>query len=180
MDKVMAAEQARKAEVVELRPRVRGGAGRVPVTGIMTKSVVRVRPDMTLEALADLLLRTGLSRVPVVDARGKVVGLVSKTDVLAEHQQRGDTSEEEAPARLPLRQGGAYEEPGMHVHAVGPTVADVMTSPVVALPETATVADAAELMAAYQLHGLPVVSPAGRLLGMVSSLDVLSWLAGIS
>jgi len=35
-------------------------------------------------------------------------------------------------------------------------------------------------MVTYQLHGVPVLSPAQRLLGMVSSLDVLSWVSGRS
>jgi CBS domain-containing protein len=162
---------------VEPAGRVRGGAGRVPVTTIMTKEVVSVRPGMSLDTLAELLLRTGLSRVPVVDARGKVVGMVSKTDLVAEQQQRGDT--EDLAAVLPLRRGGSFEEPGLHVQEAGATVADVMTHEVVALPESASVADAAALMATLQLHGVPVVSPAHRLLGMVSSLDVLSWVTGL-
>jgi CBS domain-containing protein len=160
------------------QPRMRGGAGRVPVTTIMTKTVVRVRPDMPLDSLAELLVRTGLSRVPVVDAHGKVVGMVSKTDLVTEQQQRGDTQEE--PLQLPLRKGGAYAEPGMHVQAAGTTVEDVMSRHVVALSEDATVADAVDLMVTHHLHGVPVVSCAQRLLGMVSSLDVLSWVSGRS
>ncbi len=156
---------------VEPAGRVRGGAGRVPVTTIMTKEVVSVRPGMSLDTLAELLLRIGLSRVPVVDARGKVVGMVSKTDLVAEQQQRGDTHEER---EVPLG------ERGMHVHAPGATVQEVMSSQVVALSEEAPVADAVDLMVTYQLHGVPVVSPAQRLLGMVSSLDVLGWVSGRS
>jgi len=163
----------------EQRPRVRGGAARVPVTSIMTTDVLHARPDMSLESLAELLLRSGLSRVPVVDARGKVVGMVSKTDLVAEQQQRGDT-EEGMVAELPLRRGGSFKEPGLHVHELGATVQDVMTREVVALPETASIADAAVLMSTLQLHGVPVVSPAQRLLGMVSSLDVISWVAGMN
>lgn len=183
MSKTMATQE-RMAGMVEfgtpdeLRPRVRGGATRVPVTSIMTRDVLHVRPDVSLESLTELLLRTGLSRVPVVDARGKVVGMVSKTDLVERQQQRGDTGEMLA-AVIPLRRGGAFEEPGLHVHEAGATVADVMTREVVALPETATVADAAALMSTLQLHGVPVVSPAQRLLGMVSSLDILTWVAGL-
>lgn len=161
----------------EQQPRVRGGAARVPVTSIMTTDVLSVRPDMSIDSLAELLLRTGLSRVPVVDARGKVVGVVSKTDLVAERQQRGDTGE--GSAVIPLRGGGSFEEPGLHLMDAEATVADVMTREVVALPETATVADAAALMATLQLHGVPVVSPAQRLLGMVSSLDIITWVAGL-
>jgi CBS domain-containing protein len=158
--------------------RVRGGAARVPVTSIMTREVLHVRPELSLDSLAELFVRTGLSRVPVVDARGKVVGMVSKTDLVAERQQRGDT-EEGLAAVIPLHGGGAFEEPGLHVHEAEATAADVMTREVVSLPDTATVADAAALMATLQLHGLPVVSPAQRLLGLVSSLDVITWVAGL-
>lgn len=184
MDKTMTAHEQMTGRVglgssEEERPRVRGGAARVPVTSIMTTDVLHVRPDTSLETLTELLLRTNLSRVPVVDARGKVVGMVSKTDLVAEQQQHADTGEG-MEAEIPLRRGGSFREPGMHVHELGATVADVMTREVVALPETATVADAAALMATHQLHGVPIVSPAKRLLGMVSSLDVIAWVAGLN
>ena len=51
------------------------------VEDIMTKDVVSVAPDMSLEEVGDLLLRRGIRRVPVLQA-GKLVGLISRRDML--------------------------------------------------------------------------------------------------
>ncbi len=48
---------------------------------IMTKEVVSVAPEMSLEEVGDLLLRRGIRRVPVLQA-GKLVGLISRRDML--------------------------------------------------------------------------------------------------
>jgi CBS domain-containing protein len=56
-------------------------------------------------------------------------------------------------------------------------VAELMTPLVFFLPEEATVAQAAALMAYEQVHRLPVLSPDGKVVGLVTSLDVLGWMA---
>ena len=45
--------------------------------------------------------------------------------------------------------------------------------------EDATVSRAAELMVSRHVHGLPVVARDGGLVGFVSTMDVLAWLAGL-
>jgi CBS domain-containing protein len=45
------------------------------------------------------------------------------------------------------------------------------------LDERATVAQAAALMAIEDLHHVPIISARGRLVGVVSSLDIVRWLA---
>ena len=59
----------------------------------------------------------------------------------------------------------------------GGRAADLMMPFVFSLPETAPVAQAAALMAAEGIHQLAVVAPDGALLGIVTSLDVMRWLA---
>jgi CBS domain-containing protein len=48
----------------------------VEVSDIMTKNVITVKPETTLHALADLLLKKGISGAPVVDDRGVLLGVV--------------------------------------------------------------------------------------------------------
>ncbi|MBI3181079.1 MAG: CBS domain-containing protein [Myxococcales bacterium] len=152
-------------------------AARTPVTEVMTRQVVTVRPELSLDSLIDLMMNRGLSRLPVVDEEGKPIGMVSKTDLVSRRHAEGDT--EEAP-KLPSAPGVAYRESGFHVHEVPTaTVADVMSPAVLSVREDASVAGAAELMAVHHIHGVPVVSPAGKLVGLVSSLDILGWLAGL-
>jgi CBS domain-containing protein len=57
------------------------------------------------------------------------------------------------------------------------TVADHMTPLAFTLPEAASVLDAATLMASESIHHVPVVAPDGRVVGVVSALDVMRWLA---
>ena len=58
------------------------------------------------------------------------------------------------------------------------TVADIMMPIVFALPENATVAKASALMVFEGVHRIPVVSSGGQVVGILSSLDILGWLAG--
>ena len=59
------------------------------------------------------------------------------------------------------------------------TAGEIMTPLAVTVSETATIAEASALMALEGVHRLPVVNNAmsGRVVGVVSALDVLGWLA---
>src|SRR3712207_362824 len=52
------------------------------VDEVMTRRVVSVRPDTSVETLAALMLERNISGLPVVDAQGQLMGMVSKTDVV--------------------------------------------------------------------------------------------------
>jgi CBS domain-containing protein len=49
----------------------------------------------------------------------------------------------------------------------------------VAIAETATIQRAAQLMVGSQIHGLPVTTDSGELVGFVSTMDILAWLSGL-
>ena len=53
-----------------------------PVSQFMSTNVVTVAPDMNLTRLASMFLSQPFRRYPVVDAAGKLVGLISRSDVL--------------------------------------------------------------------------------------------------
>jgi len=59
----------------------------------------------------------------------------------------------------------------------GDRVGNVMTALMFVLPDNATVSEAAALMALERIHHLPIVTDDGKVAGIVSSLDVLGWLA---
>ena len=108
-----------------------------------------VRSDVTLDTVADLLVANGLRAVPVVDDACRLVGIVSKTDLLRR-----------SAARRRSR-----------------TVADIMTPLVHGLPEDAPVAYAISLMAFEGLHEVPIVDAKSHVIGMVTSTDMLRWVA---
>jgi CBS domain-containing protein len=61
--------------------------------------------------------------------------------------------------------------------AEGARVRDVMTRLTFVVPDSASVAQAAALMALERIHRLPVISEDGKVVGIVSSIDVMDWMA---
>jgi CBS domain-containing protein len=160
------------------RPIKAAHPSRVPISAIMTSDVVCVQKDLSVEALTALFLERGFSGAPVVDEDGLPIGFVSKTDLVRERHDGGGFEE---PEPLCVRVGGGVKyELGPEFHAAPiarATVADIMMSIVFALPENATVTKAAALMAHEGVHRIPVVSLGRRVVGVLSSLDILGWLS---
>jgi CBS domain-containing protein len=147
-------------------------ARETPVSDIMIRRVVTVPLHLPMEELEGLLLRLGISGAPVVDAEGQLLGVVSKTDLVWEHHaQAGATEQNGAAASSPASPDG--EEGNAPRRR---TVEDLMSATTVALQQTASIAHAAALMAHEGIHRLPIISATGRVVGQVSSLDVLRWL----
>ena len=144
-------------------------AGRTPVSKIMSRDVVTVQSGTSLESVVELMLSRGLSRVPVVDAQEHPLGIISKTDVVEESHERGDDGETD--------QKGAQR--GFHVHPEGTIADEVMSRTLITVPADASVSRVAELMVSRHVHGVPVVAKDGGLVGFVSTMDVLAWLAGL-
>jgi CBS domain-containing protein len=150
-------------------------AERTPVSAIMSKAVC-VDPNLNVEQLKALMLKRGFSGVPVVDAAGHAIGVVSKTDLVrdqfetleAELEADGLISEAEVP------------ELGIGSHAAliaRSTVGEVMTPLPLTVPENLSISQAAAIMASRAIHRLPVVGSAGSVVGIVSALDIVRWLA---
>jgi CBS domain-containing protein len=117
---------------------------RARVKDIMTTNVVAVRPDASHREMAGMLRAHRVSGLPVVDAEGIVVGVVSETDLLTRRA------------------------------AAGRTAADLMTRPAVTTDPDELVSTVARLMSRRKLRRVPVVDRRGRLVGIVCRSDVLS------
>lgn len=133
------------------------------VRDVMTTSVITVREDTPFKELAAALARSRVGGFPVIDQAGKVIGVVSETDlVIKEADQAGH------PASFAgLRRSRDREK------AAGVTAAQVMTSPPVTIGPDEPVQHAAFLMYDRAVSRLPVVDQAGHLVGIVSQVDVL-------
>lgn len=136
------------------------------VRDIMTTRVVTVRPAAPYREMATMFRQHRVSGFPVVGDDGKVIGVVSETDLLA------------VEAAGP--ESGAHPPPrGWHPHRKQLTVSeatagDLMTHPAVTIGPDELVRDAARIMHSLRLERLPVVGHDGRLAGIVSRSDVLS------
>jgi CBS domain-containing protein len=151
------------------------------VSTIMVRDVFCIGPKVGVEELAAVLLSRNISGVPVVDAQGKPIGVVTKTDLLRLiADQRDDGSSQTLLVRV--KEGTAFEiGAGFRVDAfAGYTVEDIMTPLVFSLHHESSIARAAAMMAFEGVHRVPIVAEDGRVVGLLSSLDVLRWFARAS
>jgi len=134
------------------------------VKSVMTSSVVAVREDADFKEMVAVMRSRRISAFPVIDASGRVIGVVSEGDLLLK---------ETAPA-LPqgaIRLAWRLKD---RSKAAGTTAAEVMTKPAITIGEDARVAEAARLMQSRKVKRLPVVDGNGRLRGIVTRTDLLS------
>ena len=134
------------------------------VRDVMTRRVVSVRETASFKEMADMLRRSHISAFPVLDSSDRVVGVVSEADLLVkEAVQAAGTSMIAA-----LRHVREDDK------AAGVTAADLMTKPAITISPEASVAEAARIMYDRRVKRLPVVTPAGHLVGILSRVDVLA------
>lgn len=145
------------------------------VKSVMSKKVRTVRPDTSLETAVGMMIGSDISHLPVTDEDGKLVGIVSKTDVVRRYFLDGDDNIEEV--KLTGKHGIKYwAGPGFH-QALGQTVSEFMSKQVRTVEADATIAEAASAMALHKIHGLPVVADGRSLVGFVSTFDIAGWVA---
>jgi len=133
------------------------------VSDVMTYPVVAVRRDTRFKDIVRALAEGNVSAVPVVEADGRVVGVVSEADLLPkeEFRDRDLTHAEQLRRPSDLAKAGAV------------TAEEVMSSPVIIVHPDVTLAQAARIMAVEHVKRLPVVDDAGRLRAIVSRGDLL-------
>jgi CBS domain-containing protein len=138
------------------------------VHDVMTESVLSVTPDAPLKEVARLLIERRISGMPVVDASGSVVGVISEGDLLVREQGR------EAIRRGPLARlfGESAETRSLMAKAEARTAGDAMTSPAITVDASTPIEAAAALMIERQVNRLPVVT-GGRLVGIVTRADLV-------
>ena len=107
-----------------------------------------------------------MSAFPVLDADGRVIGVVSEADLLPKEALNDRHGVRGMITGLLHRTEQAKAE--------GVTAADLMTSPAVTVTRDDTVEHAAWLMYSRKVKRLPVVDEGGRLVGIVSRTDILA------
>lgn len=142
----------------------RKAAGRWRVTDVMATDVITVDRHMPFKHVARLLAENELSSVPVLSGGGRVLGMISEADLLRKEER----SFGRLSAGLPRRTHREREQAGAL------TAASLMTSPAITIHPDAPLGAAARLMNAHHLTRLPVVRPAGEMIGVVSRRDLLA------
>ncbi len=134
------------------------------VRDVMTAAPRSVEPDTRLSEATRLLLSSVFTGLPVVDAQGRPVGVLTQGDLIA----RGG---------LPLRPGLLAESDRERREAIlqelaARRVAEAMTAPAITIAAEKPLAEAVEKMLSKGVKRLPVVDEDGRLAGMLSRIDI--------
>lgn len=130
-----------------------------PITHLMSRNVITVHHGDPISKVRALVREHGVHHIPVVQG-DQLVGIITWSDIL--RVSFGDafgTDERTVDATLD--------------HTL--TLEQVMKPNPVTLPETATVREAAEILAKSDFHSVPIVN-GGKLVGMVTSTDLIRYL----
>ncbi|MFF7474643.1 CBS domain-containing protein [Streptomyces sp. NPDC008092] len=133
------------------------------VSDVMTRTVAAVGRRAPFKEIVRLMRDRQVSALPVIEGAGRVVGVVSEADLLANEELRDDPD----AAYLQLRQ------PVDVAKADALTAGDLMSLPAITVRPDATLSEAAGTMAREGVKRLPVVDEAGLLTGIVSRGDLL-------
>jgi len=144
------------------------------VKEIMTRSVISVRREDTLQDVARLLTDFRISGLPVTDGQNRVVGMITEGDLIRFARNR------QIPIVLDMLGNGVYVnyEPPTSLEeqiaeATGLRVAEVMTRKVTTVTPETPVEEAAQLMVNRKIKRIPVVDADGTLVGIVSRADIV-------
>lgn len=141
---------------------------------IMTREVVAIKADTTVDEIARLLSEHRIGGLPVVDDENRVIGIVSESDLFLKEKGM-PFSAVKVPTLFkrwvdPDRLTEIYEDARHH------TAADVMTSKVICVDVDDSVGHAAWLMAQRNIKRVPVLQN-GVLAGIITRADIIRLLA---
>jgi CBS domain-containing protein len=138
---------------------------------IMTKEVLTVNPETSIADLSKTLENRQIGGVPVVDKDGRLVGVITQSDLLERARDL------EMPPAINILDFHFYLQIPSHLlrkieKMLGTSVGDCMTpDPVTVAPDT-PVSQIAALMAKQKVHTIPVVK-AGKIVGIIGKMDLV-------
>ncbi|HPZ09187.1 MAG TPA: CBS domain-containing protein [Candidatus Eremiobacteraeota bacterium] len=128
---------------------------------VMTKKVITVSSELSIRKLILLLLTERISGVPVVDAAGEVIGIISERDIL------------KAVDRLIKVKVSLDEE---RQQGASNWVDGIMTKEVIFVSEDDPIEDVCKLMSEKKIHRVPVMK-GKKIVGIITSMDILKTVA---
>jgi CBS domain-containing protein/PII-like signaling protein len=143
---------------------IRDVSSELRVGAVMVRDPVFVSPDTMAREIVDRMREGRLRGIPVVED-GIPIGIITGSDLIER-------------AGLGVRMSLL---PGLDAHEVGHTLdrlhqvvaRDIMTAPVVVVPESLPLSQVASIMVMHKLKRLPVVDERGALVGILSRVDIL-------
>lgn len=143
---------------------------------IMSKEVITIVADTSIEEVARLLTTNNISGVPVLDEKSRVVGIVTQKDILYKD------IEPHFPAYAEILGGFIYLGGVKHYNEelkklVATKAEEIMTKNVITVYETEDIKEIAELMVKNNINRIPVLDEKGKLSGIISRADIVKYIA---
>lgn len=142
---------------------------------IMTKGVITVKLDTPLAELSNILVKSNISGVPVVDASGALVGIVTENDLISQNKRLHiPTVVSFLDAAIYLESSKKFEQDVKRMAAT--TVGEICTRKVTTVTEETPLVDIATIMTEKKIHLLPVVKHT-TIVGIIGKHDVVKAVA---
>ncbi|HMK48945.1 MAG TPA: CBS domain-containing protein [Thermodesulfovibrionales bacterium] len=144
---------------------------------IMTRDVITVKQETTIEDFARLIMKQRISGAPVIDDSGRLLGVVTENDLISKNSRLHiPTILRLFDAYIPL--GTSRMESDIKKMAAA-TVGEICTRDVTTVDEEASVEYIATVMTEKRIHSLPVLKE-GMVVGIIGKKDLIKGLAGES
>jgi CBS domain-containing protein len=142
---------------------------------IMTRPVITVTPETTIVEAANTMLQRHISGLPVVDAAGKLVGIISEGDFI----RRSEIGTQRKRGRFLRFILGPGKEATDFVHEHGRKIAEIMTPEPLSISEDTDLEEIVELMEKNNVKRLPVTR-GDKVVGVVSRSNLLQAVASLA
>jgi CBS-domain-containing membrane protein len=139
---------------------------------IMSRKVITVSETTSVKELASTLLNNKISGVPVLDTAGKLVGIVTESDLIFQNKKL------KVPAVIAILDSFLFlnnpDKMEKELKKIaGATVKDLCSEKVVTVRPDTPLDEIATMMIEKKMHTLPVVSETGEMLGIVGKKDII-------
>jgi CBS-domain-containing membrane protein len=139
---------------------------------VMVRDVVTVHPETDVADAVKLLMERDISALPVVDAQGALVGIISEADLI----HRAELGAEKHRSWLMESLTAASTLAGDFAKSHGKKVGEIMTTNVVTASEDAALGEIAALFERHRIKRVPIMRD-GRVVGVVSRSNLIQALA---
>ena len=139
----------------------------VKAKDVMTRNVISVEENTSLEEVAEVLNHQVISGVPVIDYNKSVVGVISEKDFLFHMGAKEKRTFMGVVAHC-LKSKGCVAISMREQNAK-----DIMTSPAVTVDENVPVSEIANIFIEKNINRTPVVGPGQKLVGIVTRTDIV-------
>lgn len=137
----------------------------ITAADIMTRRIISVTEQTTVDEIGKLLMAKHISAVPVVDSADKLIGVVSESDVIFQEIEP-ETQAAEKFADIKLSDSGKTARRGS-------TAGEIMTTPVISALESASLKELGKIMRQNKIKRLFIADSDNHPVGVVSRVDIL-------